>query len=280
MTTPHTTDDRSYWNATSTATDFPELTGQINVDVAIIGGGIVGTTTARVLKDRGAKIALIEARRVGRQVTGKSTAKITSQHTLAYQTLQQKFGEERTRLYADAQETGLRQIKTFAAQYGIACDIEPKSAFIYAESEDNVGDIEKEAEVAKRLGLPASLVRETDLPFPVLAAVRFDNQAQFHPTKYVAGLAGTIAGEGCHVFEHSRAVDWDPTRVSTERGRVNAHHVVMATHLPLGQVGGFYTEVYPYAEPVIAAKIRRPPSGMYLNAEHSFGHELQTGPHG
>jgi hypothetical protein len=54
----------------------------------------------------------------------------------------------------------------------------------------------------------------------------------------------------------------------------------MATHLPLGQVGGFYTEVYPYAEPVIAAKIRRPPSGMYLNAEHSFGHELQTGPHG
>jgi glycerol-3-phosphate dehydrogenase len=66
MTTPHTTDDRSYWNATSTATDFPELTGQINVDVAIIGGGIVGTTTARVLKDRGAKVALIEARRVGR----------------------------------------------------------------------------------------------------------------------------------------------------------------------------------------------------------------------
>ena len=275
MTAPHITEDRSYWNATSTATDFPELIGEINVDVAIIGGGIVGTTTARVLKDRGVKVALIEARRVGRQVTGKSTAKITSQHTLTYQTLQQKFGEDRARLYADAQETALRQIKTFAAQYGIACDIEPKSAFIYAESEDNVGDIEREVEVAKRLGLPASLVRETDLPFPIRAAVRFDNQAQFHPTKYVAGLAGTISGDGCHIFEHSRAIDWEPTRVSTERGSVNARHVVMATHLPLGQVGGFYAEVYPYAEPVIAAKIRRPPSGMYLNAEDP-SHSLRT----
>lgn len=188
MPTPDLHEDRSYWNATATAPDFPELAGEINVDVAIIGGEIVGTTTARVLKDRGVSVALIEALKVGRQVTGRSTAKITSQHTLAYQTLEQKFGEDRARLYADAQETALRQIKSLAAQYGIACDIEPKSAFIYAQSQENVGDIEKEVEVAKRLGLPATLVHETDLPFPIRAAVRFDDQAQFHPTKYVAGL--------------------------------------------------------------------------------------------
>jgi len=72
----------SYWNATAAAAKFPRLQGQVSVDVAVIGGGIVGVTTARALKDLGITVAVVEARRVGRQVTGKSTAKVTSQHRL------------------------------------------------------------------------------------------------------------------------------------------------------------------------------------------------------
>jgi glycine/D-amino acid oxidase-like deaminating enzyme len=134
--------------------------------------------------------------------------------------------------------------------------------------------------VAQRLGLPASLVSETGLPFDVRAAMRFDNQAQFHPTKYVAGLLQTIPGDGCHVFERSRAVDWEPSRVVTAQGSVRARSVVMATHLPLGQVGGYYAEVSPHAEPVIAAKIRRVPDGMYISAgqpSHSITHTRENG---
>jgi Rieske Fe-S protein len=101
----------------------------------------------------------------------------------------------------------------------------------------------------------------------VLAACRFDGQAQFHPIRYVAGLARTIPGEGCHVFEDSRAINWGPDRVVTETGTVTARHVVMATHLPLGQVGGYYARAYPQAEPVIAARIGRVPEGMYINVE-------------
>jgi nitrite reductase/ring-hydroxylating ferredoxin subunit len=100
-----------------------------------------------------------------------------------------------------------------------------------------------------------------------LAAIRFDNQAQFHPTKYVAGLARTIPGDGCHVFENSRVTDWTPTTVKTEAGNVSARFVIMATHLPLGQIGGFYAEAHPQAEPVIAAKIQRVPEGMFVSAE-------------
>ncbi len=118
-------------------------------------------------------------------------------------------------------------------------------------------------------------MRATDLPFAVLAAIRFDGQAQFHPTKYVAGLAQTIPGDGCHVFENSRAVDWEPTRVVTEQGSVTARHVVMATHLPLGQVGGYYARAYAQAEPVVAARIRRVPEGMYISAEEPR-HSLRT----
>ena len=87
-------DEHSYWNATAGETmAFPRLEGDIEADVAIIGGGIVGVTTARLLKDRGQKVVLVEARRVGREVTGKSTAKMSSQHGIVYQRLERKFGE-------------------------------------------------------------------------------------------------------------------------------------------------------------------------------------------
>lgn len=267
--------DRTYWNATATAPSFPALSGDMNVDVAIIGGGIVGITAARLLKDMGQSVAVIEARQVGRQVTGKSTAKITSQHRIIYQTLEQKFGEDKARLYAEAQEAGIGEIQRLASRHGIDADIEPKAAFLYTLDENYVEKIHREVETAQRLGLPATLTRETGLPFEVLAAMRYDNQAQFHPTKYVAGLAQTIPGAGCHVFEHSRAVDWEPTRVVTDRGTVTARIVVMATHLPLGQVGGYYAENSPYAEPVIAARIGRIPPGMYISAEQP-SHSIRT----
>jgi glycine/D-amino acid oxidase-like deaminating enzyme/nitrite reductase/ring-hydroxylating ferredoxin subunit len=261
-------DTRSYWNATATAPDFPTLEGDLEVDVAVIGGGIVGVTTARLLKDKGQRVALVEARRVGREVTGKSTAKMSSQHGIRYQILERKFGEDRARLYAEAQEAGIRKIAELAAGHGIEADIEPMPAWVYTEDESYVAKLEKEVEVARRLGLPAHLERgDIGLPYPVLAAMRWDGQAQFHPTKYVAGLAATLPGDGCHVFENSRAIDWEPTRVSTDRGSVKARHVVMATHLPLGQTGFYYAMAYPGAEPVIAAPIGRVPPGMYKNAE-------------
>jgi glycine/D-amino acid oxidase-like deaminating enzyme/nitrite reductase/ring-hydroxylating ferredoxin subunit len=261
------TGGHSYWNATAIAPDYPELSGDINVDVAIIGGGIVGITTARLLKDVGQTVAVLEARRVGREVTGKSTAKITSQHHIIYDTLRQKFGEGNARLYGEAQEAGLAMIRNLVTTHSIAADIETKAAYIWTRDEKYISQIEKEVKVAQALGLPANLTRQTGLPFEVLLAARFDNQAQFHPTKYVAGLAATIAGKGCHVFENSRAVSWEPNRVDTNRGSITARRIVMATHLPLGQVGGYYALAAPYAEPVIAAKITQPPDGMYISAE-------------
>jgi glycine/D-amino acid oxidase-like deaminating enzyme/nitrite reductase/ring-hydroxylating ferredoxin subunit len=268
--------DRTYWNDTAEAPAFPQLSGDMAVDIAIVGGGIVGITTARLLKDQGLKVAVIEARQVGRQVTGKSTAKMSSQHGILYQTLEQKFGEDRARLYADAQETGIRRISELAAQHGIDADIEPMPAFVYTQDESYVEQLEKEVEVAKRLGLPAHfLTGEIGLPFEVLAAMRWDDQAQFHPVKYVAGLAATIPGEGSHVFENSRVVEYDPQRVQTDHGSVSARHVVMATHLPLGQIGMYYSMAHPHAEPVIAAPIGFVPPGMYKNAEKP-GRSIRT----
>ena len=226
-----------YWTATCAPPALPPLEGEIEVDVAIIGGGIVGVSAARFCKDRGMTVAVIEAMRVGQGVSGRATAKVTSQHGIAYQRLVDKFDEDRARLYAEAQEDGLRRIRELARVHGIDGDIEDRPGFVYTRDEAEVATIEREVEVAKRLGLPASFSRDTGLPFDVLAAMRWENQAQFHPVKYIAGLAATIPGEGSYVFENSRVIDWDPTRAATARGTVKARHVVMATNLPLGQVG-------------------------------------------
>lgn len=278
MTTREVSDGRVYWLETCSPPVFPSLSGELKVDVVIVGGGIVGVSTARVLKERGLTVALIEARRVGQGVSGKATAKVTSQHGLTYRTLEQKFGEERARLYADAQEIGLRSIRELPKRHGFDADIETRPAFVYTRVEKHIEEIEQEVEVARRLGLPATLTRDTGLPFDVLVAMRWDNQAQFHPVKYVAGLAATIPGDGSRAFENSRVIDWEPTRIATESGTVTARHVVMATNLPLGQLGFYYGTNYPMAEPVIAAPIHREPLGYYKNVEQP-GHSVRTHRH-
>lgn len=258
---------QSYWNESAYAHDFPTFTGTRTVDVAVVGGGIVGVTTARLLKDRGMSVALLEARRLGRQATGRSTAKVTSQHGLLYHVLEQKFDERRARLYAEAQESGLALIRQLAAEYELDCDLEERAAYVYTREEGCLERIEKEAEVTQRLGLPARLSQELDLPFEIWTALRFDRQAQFHPTNYVVGLARSLPDEKCDVFENSRVLDWGKDFIATDGGRVNAGSVVMATHLPLGQIGGYYARAFPQAEPIVVAEIGTVPEGMYISAE-------------
>lgn len=260
---------RSFWNATAQPSSYPRLTGDIGADVAIIGGGIVGVTTARLLKDKGLRVALVEARAIGEEVTGKSTAKITSQHNIAYTKIKRKFGEEGARIYAEANEAGIAAIREIASTHAIDCDLAAKPAFTFTNDDAQVGDIELEAEFARILGLPATLTRDAGLPFPVLTAMRWDNQAQFHPVSYVKGLAATLPGDGCSLFENSRVIDWDHDRIATEHGIVRARHVVMATHLPLGQTGLFYAENYPHMHAMIVGRAdpARIPDGMYVNVE-------------
>lgn len=270
-----TASEQCYWNATAKPSGFPQLEGDLDVDVAIIGGGIVGVSSARFMKDRGLTVALVEAHEVGRRATGRSTAKVTSQHGIIYNVLIDKFGHDRARLYADAQQSALHAIRRLTEEHEIGCDLQTTNAYVYTRHASEVSKLETEAEAARSLGLPAELVGRTDLPFPVQCAVRFDDQAQFHPTDYVAGLAKTIPGNGSHVFENSRAIDWQPDRVSTEHGSIKARFVVMATQLPLGKTGLFYARAYPQAEPVIAAPIGNGPEGMFLSLDQP-SHSLRT----
>lgn len=80
--------------------DFPMLMQDITVDVAVVGGGMAGILTAYLLKEQGVHVAVLEADRIGGGQTGKTTAKITSQHGVIYQKLLSKHGREAAEKYS------------------------------------------------------------------------------------------------------------------------------------------------------------------------------------
>jgi glycine/D-amino acid oxidase-like deaminating enzyme/nitrite reductase/ring-hydroxylating ferredoxin subunit len=248
----------SYWIDTTPRTSYPAMPGDLAVDVAVLGGGITGITAAMLLKRLGKTVALIEMGRIAEGVTGNTTAKLTSQHHLIYDSLIRDHGEQKARLYAEANEAAIDRVESLVEEKNIDCDFRRLPAFVYAESEDTVEQLRIEAKAARRLGIPASFASEAPLPFPVKGAVRFDEQAQFHVRKYLLALAEEIPGEGSHLFENTRALDVHEgarCRVETDRGRVVAADVIVATHIPFLFEGQFWGKASPQREYGIAAKI-------------------------
>jgi glycine/D-amino acid oxidase-like deaminating enzyme/nitrite reductase/ring-hydroxylating ferredoxin subunit len=259
----------SLWLETAPAREFPALDEDVSVDVAVVGAGIVGVTAALLLKREGATVALVEADRVGAGVTGHTTAKVTSLHGLTYATLRSKFGDEGARLYGKANEAALARMERFVEEERIDCDWRRRAAFTYTEDESELDKVREEAEVAHELGLPASFDPTPPLPWEVAGAVRFDDQAEFHPQKYVQALAAKVPGDGSHVVERSRAlrVRGGPQRVETERAAVYASDVVVATHLPFLDRGLFFARCHPERSYCLAAPLRGPgPDGMFITA--------------
>ncbi len=199
----------SIWMATSGQTSYPPLAGDLSVDVAIIGGGITGLTTALLLVRERSTVALVEADRIGASTTGYTTAKLTSLHGLTYASIARDHGEEDARRYGEANEAAIKKVFELTTQSGIQCDLERMPAYTYAVDKRLVGEIEREVEVAQHLGLPASFATATDLPYEIAGAVRFDGQAMFHPRKYCLGLADLVTREGGRLFEMTSALGID-----------------------------------------------------------------------
>lgn len=266
----------SYWVASMPETKYSSLSGDINVDVAILGGGIVGITIAFLLKEEGvSSIAIIEADRILKGVTGHTTAKVTSQHNLIYDRLISKFGRRQAQQYADSNQAAIEKIASIVNSRGIDCDFVRKPAYVYADTEESAGKILNEVEAAQSLGLPASFEADLPLPFKTYGSIRFLNQAQFHPRKYLCALAKEIEGDGCHIFEKTRALKIEgdgPVTITTDQGTVRAHKVIQATHYPFHDKPGFFFQrLYQSRSYVLAFRIKEPfPDGMFINASEPF----------
>lgn len=265
----------SYWVDSTSLGNFSSIADSVTVDVAIVGAGIAGITAATLLQKAGKTVALIEAQDVGMGASGHTTAKITSLHQLIYAPLIDKIGEDKARLYAESQQAAIEQLATLVTQEQIDCNFERKSAYTFAESEENLQQIKDEVEAASRFGLPASFVRETSLPFPIAGAIRFDNQAQFHPRKYILSLAKMLPGNGSYVFEKTRVQsveEGSPCKVMTDRGSLLAKHVLVTTNLPILNQGLFFAKTYPKSSYLIAAPIEdsKAPEGMFIGVGEGY----------
>src|SRR5829696_1056177 len=175
----------SYWIDSTSTPHFPRLEKPVEVDVAVLGAGIAGITVATLLKEAGKTVALLESKEVLRGVTGYTTAKLTSGHTLVYSAIRSAFGPDEARLYAEANEAAIQHVRRVAKERGIDCDLETAANYVYTESAEEVQKIRDEVEAAKAAGLDVSFVTETPLPFPVAGALRQENQSQFHARKYL-----------------------------------------------------------------------------------------------
>jgi glycine/D-amino acid oxidase-like deaminating enzyme/nitrite reductase/ring-hydroxylating ferredoxin subunit len=260
---------------------LPRLEGHVRADVAVVGGGIVGLTTALLLAEAGVDVVLLEANRLGRGVSGHTTAKVTSQHGLIYARLRSKFGSDGARTYAAANEEGLAWIADRVERDGIACDFRRQPAYLYMEQQSGREKLEREAEAAVEAGLPAALLESVPLPYPVAGAVRFDDQAELHATRYLLGLAERIGGAGGRMFEGSRALavsGGSPCTVTTAAGGVSAERVVLASHYPFLARSLAFARLHPSRSYAIACSIAgASPPGMYINGE-SPTRSLRTAP--
>ncbi|MHB8110791.1 MAG: FAD-dependent oxidoreductase [Syntrophorhabdaceae bacterium] len=263
---------RSYWIDTAPETNYPAFQGAAVFDVVIAGGGIAGIMTAKLLKLSGAKVAIIEAYRIATRVTGHTTAKLTSLHGLIYDHLLRSMGEEKARMYAEANQSAIGFVRDMVSTGGIQCDFHNEAAYTFTESDAEKEAIDREVEAARKLGLPAEFISsEIAVPFSIKAAVRFDDQAYFHPRKFLLKIAETIPGDGSAIFEMTRVIKYEdghPCVVHTNRGDITAGAVVIANNFPPGKEGLYFAKMEPKRSYLLAAEIDGEfPAGMFYQAE-------------
>lgn len=247
-----------------------------HADAIVIGAGIAGILTAYELKQKGVNVKVLEAGRACCGVTRNTTAKITSQHNLIYDKLIKSAGIEKARQYYLANEQAVRRYEEIINQMNIDCDFEHQPAYVY--STENIAEIEKELDACRKLEIPAYFVTDTLLPFSIKGAVRFENQAQFHPLKFLNGIVQSI-----DIYEDTKVIEIDDRKIIIADNAetdvlksnnpkttkcITADHIIIASHYPFINTPGYYfMRMHKERSYVIAYKNAPMLDGMYISSD-------------
>lgn len=250
---------KSIWQETLLP-EFPQLEGDIKTDVLIIGGGISGLLTAYFLHKEGVKYVLVEKDRICGENTCNTTAKISSQHGLIYHKIQSSGGAHAARKYYDAQTEALKKYAEMCRE--ISCDFERRDNYVYSSSKIKLS---REMDALHKAGIPAEFCEDLPLPVRTAGAVKFPNQAQFNPLKFIAGISG-----GLNIYENTFVREMIGTTAITDKGRITSDKVVCATHFPfINKHGAYFLKLYQHRSYVIALDNAPDVGGMYVDDSDS-----------
>lgn len=247
----------SMWNAELPR--FQSLRGDKKTEVLIIGGGMAGILCAYLLHRANVPYILLEQNRICSGVTGRTTAKITSQHGAVYRKLLTQFGQEGAALYYRANQEAVDTYRGLCTR--IDCDFVEKDSYLYTP--DDRKTLEQEMAALEKIGAAVDFVNHTELPFPVAGAIRFPNQGQFHPLKFVKALVKDL-----NIRESSPVKTFDGSRFVTDQGSVTAEKTIVATHFPIFNKHGLYpVKLYQHRSYVLGLENAGGVEGMYMDAD-------------
>lgn len=279
---------KAVWTEASKPLKFPALSGDLDVDVAIIGGGITGLSAAWNTLKAGKKTAVLEAWQISGGTTGSSTGNLYAPIDERLFSIKSKHDEETMRTVAASRMTAIDFIERRVKEYSIDCDFRRVHFYLFTTTgtADTVSIPQKEFEAAVSAGLTASDKIPTGFPFPAHHIADIANQAQLNPLVYTQQLAAELSKQGCLIFENTRATrveDGDPCIAHTSHGMVRAKKIIMATHSPKG-IYAVHTAMESYREYALAAKLKgeAPPYGIYWHVTGNSHHSVRpySGPNG
>jgi glycine/D-amino acid oxidase-like deaminating enzyme/nitrite reductase/ring-hydroxylating ferredoxin subunit len=263
----------SLWSATCVARTFDRLEADTDADVVVVGGGITGLTSAYLLASAGKRVVLLEARRLGRGVSHRSTAHLTEAVDARYMQIESDFGKEGARLVAESSRAAIEKVAELAARVSTDPGLVRRTGYLFTERADHVERLVKEYEACGRAGVVVERLARAPLPFTTRIALAFPNQAQMNIQRYLVGLAGEASMLGVPIHEDSRVIaieDGEPCVVHLEHGpSVRAKHVFVATHAPLNRVF-LQTKIAAYRSYVVAFRDAQIHDGLFWDTEDPY----------
>ncbi len=257
---------KSLWQNKTQLPEFPKLAGDIRTDVLVIGGGMAGLLTAYCLRQKGIDTVLVEKDRICGSTTGHTTAKITAQHGLNYHKILRSYGREHAQMYYGANTEAVKTLKALCRQAD--CSVESKDNYVYSSDPQK---LESEWVALQKLGIAAKHTEQLPLPVRPAGAIGFENQGQFDPLQ----LAGYLSKE-LTIYENTKVTEMIGTTAVTDRGRVAAKKVVVATHFPfINKHGSYFLKLYQHRSYVLALKNAVSLDAMYVD-ENKKGHSFSS----
>ncbi|MFC5408336.1 FAD-dependent oxidoreductase [Larkinella bovis] len=246
----------SFWSDSVAPIVYTPLDGDRQTDVVIVGAGIAGLTVAYTLLKAGKKVVVLEDGWVGSGETGRTTAHLSNALDDRYSEIERYHGAEGARIAAESHTAAIDFIERTIRKEGIACDFERLDGYLFLHPTDQPETLNQEFAACRKAGLTLHrLAQVPGLAVNVGQCLQFPNQAQFHPLKYLKGLAEAVLRLGGEIYTETRVTTVQEGSVKTAAYTVRATDVVVATNTPINDLFTIHTKQWPYRSYVVGLKI-------------------------